>query len=93
MRDQGHHESMALKATEAETVVLLCSDMIRRRMITDDDAVEVHFDLRLRYLTGLQTTLIVIIVLDPMLTRPRNCWTCGVDQVIKTTAKMPLWSG
>ena len=44
------------------------------------------------YLTGLQTTITVIIIL--VLTRPGNCGTCGVGQVIRATlSKMHPWSG
>ena len=50
------------------------------RMITDD-AVKVHFGLRLP--EESQTTLSVIII--PVLTRPGNCGTCSVGQVIRAT--------
>ena len=46
------------------------------------------------YLTQLQTTLTVIIIL--VLTRPRNCSTCSVGQVIRVTlanSKTHPWSG
>ena len=56
------------------------------RTITDD-AMEVHFGL-----TGPQTMLPVIII--PVLTRPGNCGTCSVGQVIRATlSKMHPWSG
>ena len=35
------------------------------------------------YLTGSQTMLTVIII--PVLTRPGNCGTCGLGQVIRAT--------
>ena len=49
-------------------------------MITDD-AMEVHFGLRLP--DRPQTTLAVIII--PVLTRPGNWGTCSVGQVIRAT--------
>ena len=45
-------------------------------MITDD-AMEVHFGLR------LLVTLTVTII--PVLTRPGNCGTCSVGQIIRAT--------
>ena len=44
------------------------------------------------YLTGPQTMLTVIIIL--VLTRPRNCGTCSVGQIIRATlSKKHPWSG
>ena len=44
------------------------------------------------YLTGPQPTLTVIII--PVLTRPGNCGTCSVGQVIRATpSKTHPWSG
>jgi len=44
------------------------------------------------YLTGLQTTLTVIIIL--VLPRPGECGTCSVGQVIRATfSKTHPWSG
>ena len=44
------------------------------------------------YLTGPQTMLTVIII--PLLTRPGNCGTCSVGQVIRATlSNMHSWSG
>ena len=50
------------------------------RVITDN-TMKLHFCLRL--LTVPQTTLTVIII--QVLTRPGNCGTCSVGQVIRAT--------
>ena len=91
-QDWGHHESVTWRATEADTFFLffnLCSDrwgwgwyvmMLWRSILVWD------------YLTGPQTTLTVTII--PVLTRPGNCGTCSVGQVIRTTpSKMHPLSG
>ena len=46
-----------------------------------DEVMEVHFGLRL--LDRPQTMLTVTII--PVLTRPGNCGTCSVGQVIRAT--------
>ena len=43
------------------------------------------------YLTGPQTTLTVITI--PVSTRPRNCSTISVGQIIRATSKTHPWSG
>ena len=54
---------------------------MRMRMITDD-AMEVHFGLRLLDRAADHAVTVTII---PVLTRPGNCGTCSVGQVIRAT--------
>ena len=89
--DWGHHESVAWRATEAETFLFFIYAVIDE---DEDDNWWCYggpFSVW-DYLTGLQTTLTVIII--PVLTRPRNSGTCSVGQIIRATpSKTHPWSG
>ena len=89
--ETGHHESVAWRATEAETFLFFIYAVIDE---DEDDNWWCYggpFSVW-DYLTGPQTMLTVIVI--PVLTRPQNSGTCSVGQVIRATpSKTHPWSG